>query len=210
MSSWFPLRYRVFGIFRKTSQNVRRTSAQVHAYLSLEQRQLLAADLLSWSSNAGQEITSPVSSTPEIAASAALDPVDDFLDNKSLEKNINATIGPLSMQNGVIEGRYVAYNNSAFSASGLGDAIAQDKSALLPGETATFENYTSYVRGINGLVIDINADNPENIGVDDFAFRFGNQDNVSNWDVVSPQFTVTVLPSGGENVDCPHFLYQQL
>ena len=36
-------------------------------------------------------------------------------------------------------------------------AIATDKLALLPGETASFANYSSYDRGINGVMIDIPA-----------------------------------------------------
>lgn len=34
-------------------------------------------------------------------------------------------------------------------------AMAIDQRALLTGETATFANYTSYVRGINGIMVDI-------------------------------------------------------
>ncbi len=58
-------------------------------------------------------------------------------------------------------GRHVFYNNSAFGgndpATGPDDdaAVALDKQALLPGQTATFDNYTSYVLGINGIMIDL-------------------------------------------------------
>ena len=52
-------------------------------------------------------------------------------------------------------GRHVFYNNSAYDATDDDDAIATDKVALLPGETATFANYTSYARGINGLMVDV-------------------------------------------------------
>ena len=34
-------------------------------------------------------------------------------------------------------------------------AIATDKTALLPGETASLANYTSYSRGINGIMVDL-------------------------------------------------------
>ena len=53
-------------------------------------------------------------------------------------------------------GRHVFYNNSAFDgndprANADDDlAVAPDKQALLPGQTATFVNYTSYGGGING------------------------------------------------------------
>jgi ELWxxDGT repeat protein len=34
-------------------------------------------------------------------------------------------------------------------------SLATDKSALLPGQSSTFANYTNYSRGLNGLVIDL-------------------------------------------------------
>jgi hypothetical protein len=76
-------------------------------------------------------------------------------------------------------GRYIYYNNSAFdgnnpNANATDDgAIAPDKKALLPGETTTFANYTSYNRGINGIMIDI-ADLPGTPTVADFVFKVGN------------------------------------
>ena len=36
-------------------------------------------------------------------------------------------------------------------------AIAVDKAASRPGQMATFANYTSYSRGINGLMVDLGA-----------------------------------------------------
>ena len=58
-------------------------------------------------------------------------------------------------------GRWVFYNNSSFdgkdaNATAQDDgAIATDKSALLPGQKASFKNYTSYSRGINGMMVDV-------------------------------------------------------
>ena len=61
-----------------------------------------------------------------------------------------------------VVGRYIFYNDSYFdweviSESHTNDdnAIAADKAALLPGQTATFANYTSYSHGINGIMVDI-------------------------------------------------------
>ena len=57
--------------------------------------------------------------------------------------------------------RQLFYNDSAWDGNNAAanadddDAIATDKVALLPGMTATFANYTSYSRGINGLMIDV-------------------------------------------------------
>jgi len=77
-------------------------------------------------------------------------------------------------------------------------AIATDKEALLPGETATFANYTSYSRGINGIMIDIDglADTP---GIDDFVFRAGNSSEPSAWAAVTALPSITVRPGEGED-----------
>jgi hypothetical protein len=78
-----------------------------------------------------------------------------------------------------VKGRFVFYNNSKFdgnnAAAGAADdaAIAPDKTALLPGGTATFANYTSYSGGINGIMIDL-EDAPGTLSAGDFDFRVGN------------------------------------
>ena len=59
-----------------------------------------------------------------------------------------------------VVGRHLFYNNSVFdgSAAATADddrAIASDKKALMPGATATFANYSSYSKGINGIFIDV-------------------------------------------------------
>ena len=83
-------------------------------------------------------------------------------------------------------GRHIFYNNSSFDSNdpnaSLDDdlAIAANKQALLPGQTATFANYTSFDKGINGVIIDVAglAGVPT---VNDFEFRVGNNDDVSSW-----------------------------
>ena len=66
---------------------------------------------------------------------------------------------------GVI-GRHVFYDNSTFDnydrGAGPADdgAVATDKDALLPGQSANFSNVTSYTRGINGVMIDVGGDLP--------------------------------------------------
>ena len=60
-------------------------------------------------------------------------------------------------------GRSVFYNNSTFdgndpAATPTDDAaIATDKSALLPNGVAQFSNFTSYAKGLNGLMVDLAA-----------------------------------------------------
>lgn len=104
--------------------------------------------------------------------------------------------------------RYVFYNNSAFDdpVGGLGDdAVAPDpdrcpdprqgKTALLPGQSATFQNYTSYSRGINGIMIDIR--NPTGTPTPrTFEFRVGNDDDPAGWQPIAPH-SVTVRPGRG-------------
>jgi hypothetical protein len=59
-------------------------------------------------------------------------------------------------------------------------AIAPDKQPLLPGQTATFANYTSYSRGINAIIVDV-AGLPGAVTGADFVFRAGNSNTPSTW-----------------------------
>ncbi len=94
----------------------------------------------------------------------------------------------------IIEGRQVFYNNSAWDgndpAANVADdaAIATNKFALLPGETASFPNYTSYSKGINGIMVDLTGslDTPT---LSDFDFKVGNVSNLSG-------FTTAPTPTG--------------
>ncbi|MEN6451761.1 MAG: SdrD B-like domain-containing protein, partial [Thermoguttaceae bacterium] len=79
----------------------------------------------------------------------------------------------------VIAGRHVFYNNSYYDGNNTAanaqddSAIATDKTALLPGQKAGFANYTSYNRGINGVMVDI-AGVAGPITAADFEFKVGN------------------------------------
>ena len=100
--------------------------------------------------------------------------------------------------------RRVFYNNSAWDGndalSGATDdgVVASDKQALLPGGTATFANYTSYSRGINGIMVDV-AGMQGMPTSDDFEFKVGNSDSPSGWDDAPEPTSITVRP--GEGVD---------
>jgi regulation of enolase protein 1 (concanavalin A-like superfamily) len=63
-----------------------------------------------------------------------------------------------------IAARKIFYNNASgtnlSSAGPATGAIAVDKAALLPGQASTFQNYTSYLHGVNGVIVDI-ADLPQ-------------------------------------------------
>lgn len=100
----------------------------------------------------------------------------------------------------ILVGQYVFYNNSYWDDPSRGfsddDAIAPDKMALLPGEAATFANYTSYSRGINGIIVDLTS--PAGPMTDaDFEFRSGNDNNPAGWGLISAVPIVVVRPGEG-------------
>ena len=87
-----------------------------------------------------------------------------------------------------VVGRHLFYNDSAYdgndAAANSSDdgAIAFDKQPLLPGQTASFRNYTSYSGGVNGLMIDIaGLADPSALSLDDFEFRVGNDNSPGSW-----------------------------
>ena len=103
-----------------------------------------------------------------------------------------------------LAGRYVFYNNSAFDFDTPMPrpeddlAIAPDKTPLLPGGTATFDNYTSYSRGINGVMVDIaGLPDPAAVSASDFQFRVGNDDDPSTWPVGPPPTDIEVRAGAG-------------
>ncbi|MBN2475534.1 MAG: VCBS repeat-containing protein [Pirellulales bacterium] len=107
-----------------------------------------------------------------------------------------------TMQIAGVFGRHVFYNNCRFdgndSAAGPEDdqAIAFDKLALMPGQTAGFANYTSYSRGINGLMVDI-AGLTDTPTASDFLLKVGNSSDPLAWqDAPQPQ-SISVRPGAG-------------
>ena len=92
-------------------------------------------------------------------------------DQRSEDRFIGAVdIGAFEVQAIGTAGQFVFYNNSGFDGSSNSDAIATDKVALRNGETATFENYTSYIHGINGIAVDLFSSN--GLVASDFQFKF--------------------------------------
>ena len=72
------------------------------------------------------------------------------------------------------------------------------KTALLPGETATFANYTSFRQGINGIMIDI-VNRPQiDLTAADFEFRVGNDNDPSMWDEAPAPLQITVRNGEGD------------
>ncbi len=101
-----------------------------------------------------------------------------------------------------VVGRYVFYNQSAWDwnnpdPGGNDDgAIATDKAALLPGETASFANYTSYWRGISGIMIDA-TNTGGTASASDFTFKVGNDSTPSGWATAPAPTSVTIRPGAG-------------
>ncbi|MCI0535442.1 MAG: hypothetical protein L0Z50_09440, partial [Verrucomicrobiales bacterium] len=101
-----------------------------------------------------------------------------------------------------VNAEHVFYNRSAWdgndsTANALDDAaIATDKSALLPGGTASIANYTSYHRGLNGVMLDIDGleGSPSPA---DFTFKVGNDNTPNSWAAAPAPATVTVRAGVG-------------
>ena len=104
----------------------------------------------------------------------------------------------------VLVGAHLVYNNSAFDgndpATGLSDdaAIATNKTRLLPGQTATFENYSSYDKGINALAVDLRNLGPSP-SVADFVFKLGRNSNPDSWNSAPAPISLSVRRGAGES-----------
>jgi hypothetical protein len=124
---------------------------------------------------------------------------------------INGTIHVVPAE---IVGRHIFYNSSAWDGGDPGGnaaddlAIATDKSALKPGQTATFANYTSYSRGINGIMVDVlGLSNPAALTLDDFQFRVGRSNDLSRWSVAPlPEMSIR-LGAGVDGSDRITFVW---
>ncbi len=80
--------------------------------------------------------------------------------------------------------------NIVYADSAYGD-FASDKTALLPGQTATFANYTSFDLGINEIVIDIHGPVGK-LEADDFIFRVGNSNTPSAWNLAPAPLFIAI------------------
>jgi hypothetical protein len=118
-------------------------------------------------------------------------------------------VGTGTIAEASVVGRHIFYNNSSFDgnnpAINASDdaAIATDKQAFLPtaGLAATSANYTTYSKGINGILIDIaQLANPAALTADDFSFLVGNTATPSQWTTAAPApLTIRVRVGEGAN-----------
>lgn len=103
---------------------------------------------------------------------------------------------------GLVLQRLLFYNNSAWDG---GDAlvndqddlaIATDKVALRPSQTATFANYSSFSGGITGVMIDLAL--PGTPGEDDLILRVGRSNDTAQWQTAPPP-SITVRANKGDS-----------
>lgn len=103
----------------------------------------------------------------------------------------------------LVVGRRTFYNQSNFDkvnpAADMSDdiAIAVDKSALRPSQRASFENVTSYNRGINGIMIDLFGMTGMPT-VSDFEFRVGTGGDPSKWQPGPTPLSIVRRGSAGD------------
>jgi hypothetical protein len=109
---------------------------------------------------------------------------------------------PVTAAGAAVVGRYVFYNHSAFDGRRARPdarddaAIAPDKAPLLPGAPASAANFTSYARGINGVMVDV-AGLPAGapLSPPDFTFRAGNDGAPGSWRPAPAPRRMTTRPS---------------
>ncbi|HTQ39662.1 MAG TPA: CotH kinase family protein [Pirellulales bacterium] len=97
-----------------------------------------------------------------------------------------------------VASNFIFYNDSFFDDELDSNAIATDKQVLLPGQTASFESYTSYSKGLNGLMIDVN-NLDGNVTSADFTFLVGNSSDVTSWQAAPAPQIISEFPGGGVN-----------
>ncbi len=102
-----------------------------------------------------------------------------------------------------VSGRWAFYNGSSWtgnqsSASSVDDqGIAVDKIPLLPGGKASFVNYTSYSKGINGIIVDLPPNSTTNISASDFKFVVGNSNAPATWALAPSPLSITTIKGAG-------------
>ncbi len=97
-----------------------------------------------------------------------------------------------------VANRQIFYNRSTSTVFGDGtgnpiNSIDPSKQALLPGQTASFANVTNYVRGLNGIVVDI-ANVGGLITAGDFQFATSNGASPLSFATLAAAPTITILP----------------
>jgi hypothetical protein len=98
-----------------------------------------------------------------------------------------------------VAGQYLFYNNSDFDDSSDDDAIDTSKTALLPGGSSSFANYSSSSQGINGIIIDLIGLQTSSLSASDFIFKVGEDNTPNDWLDASTPASITVREGEGVN-----------
>jgi hypothetical protein len=110
-----------------------------------------------------------------------------------VEETFTVTVEP----GAEVVARHIFYNNSALDAGGDDDAaIDPVKTPLLPQGTASSDNYTSYSRGINGIMVDVDG-LPGTPTVGDFGVSVNQAAAPDTWSTGPAPESVTVRPGEG-------------
>ena len=99
--------------------------------------------------------------------------------------------------------KHIFYNHSAFdgndSAANAADdgAIATDKVALVSG-ASSFVNYTTYSKGINGIMVDATGTGGA-ASASDFTFKVGNDSTPAGWATAPAPTSVSIRTGDGDS-----------
>jgi hypothetical protein len=109
--------------------------------------------------------------------------------------------------NSSVVARNIFYNQSSFDGNSAAinavsdnAAIATDKTAYIPGAgTAVYGNITNFVRGINGIMVDLApaGGSHASINANDFVFKVGNDNTPSGWAAAPAPSAISVIAGGG-------------
>ena len=122
-----------------------------------------------------------------------------FTDYKGIAPDLGAVEADATP---AVAGVHIFYNDSAWdgndAAANAADdaAIADNKRALRPDGTATFSNYTSFSKGINGIMVDMMA-SAEPVGLEDFSFKVGNDSHPSSWLPAPEPISISIREGAG-------------
>jgi hypothetical protein len=163
---------------------------------------LTSTDLVTWTLSGLTGITGAAGSYTVTVNGAAAGITDWAANATSTSASDTWRVG--GAPTGRVVGRHVFYNGSAFDgANGAANAqddgaVAIDKAALLPGQAAAFANYTSYSRGINGVMVDVSGLLAD-LTAADFTFKVGNDADPGAWTDAPAPLSVTRRNGAGVN-----------
>src|SRR5262249_21622251 len=145
----------------------------------------------------GQHVSFVVTAQSTVPA-AYTDSAGAYADEQDPNSDDNvATVSQTVVIPSTVTNRFIFYKGSTrFDTTGNGrtplafsddNAIAIDKSAYIPnGTTANFGNYSSYSKGVNGIMVDLLGGGQHtsitlaNI-LNDFQFKVGNNASPGTW-----------------------------